>query len=141
SKPARNACPLLLTRARLLNGQAKAAEALDAVEAICSLGADSAEDFAALIPAIGECVRITDGIRSTSLIDARCQAVRRQSVHRAISLLAQAVARGFADGSALEQDSSLSWLQREPSFQSLVRRWNSSPSHPHTSAVPAAGDR
>src|SRR5262249_49965984 len=71
TKPIRIACPLLLTRVRLLTGQARVAEALDTVEAICCFGAERTGDFAAVIAAIGECVRILDSFPSVGLTDTR----------------------------------------------------------------------
>jgi hypothetical protein len=141
SRPARDACPLLLARVRLLNALDRAADALDAVEAVCTLGADSAEDFAALTPALGECARITHDLRFTGPTEARRLAVRRRCADRSVSLLARAVERGFADGARLEHDPSLKWLHREPSFLSLVERLNNPLPAPSTSTVPRTDGR
>jgi tetratricopeptide (TPR) repeat protein/predicted Ser/Thr protein kinase len=91
SKPARDAAPLLLTRIRLLIALGKAGEALDAVEAVCSLGGDAAEDSAALLPAIEECARILKDLRCTGSTDARRLAIRRRCADRIAVLRAGAV--------------------------------------------------
>ena len=122
SKPAHDACPLFLARIRLLSAMRKPEDAFDAVEAVCSLGADGAADFAALIPAIGESVRVLDELRCTGPTEARRSAVRHRCADRAVALLAAAAERGLIDGSRLEQDSSLKWLRGEPTFRALAKR-------------------
>jgi tetratricopeptide (TPR) repeat protein len=89
SRPAREACPLLLARVRLLNATGRTAEALDAVEAACSLDAESSEDVASLAPSIGECARVLDELRCTGPAESRRSALRRRCNDRTAALLAQ----------------------------------------------------
>jgi serine/threonine protein kinase/tetratricopeptide (TPR) repeat protein len=88
SRPAREACPLFLTRIRLLIALDRTAEALDTVEAVCSLGALSLDDLAALTPALEECVRILDELRCSGPTEPRRVAIRTRCVDRKSSLLA-----------------------------------------------------
>jgi tetratricopeptide (TPR) repeat protein len=90
SKPARQACPLLLARVRLLIALDRAGDALDAVEAVCSLAADTVEDSNALIRALGECTRILDDLRTSGPTEARRLAVQHRCAARKASLVARA---------------------------------------------------
>jgi tetratricopeptide (TPR) repeat protein/tRNA A-37 threonylcarbamoyl transferase component Bud32 len=141
SRPTPDASALLLARVRLLSAMGRPDDALEAVEAVCSLNADKADDLAALTLGLGECARILDDLRFTGPIGAHGLAVRRRCTERAVSLLALAVERGFVGGSRLEYDSSVKWLHREPSFLSLVERLKSSPPIPNPSTVPRAEGR
>jgi tetratricopeptide (TPR) repeat protein len=141
SMPRRNARKLLLARARLLTALDRRDDALDAVEAVDSLGTDGADELATLPPVLGECARILDELRSTGPTEARRLAVRRRCADRMVSLLARAVERGQIDGSRIETDSSLKWLHGESSFHSLVDRLHSTLRVPHPSAPRAEDPR
>ncbi|APW62936.1 hypothetical protein [Paludisphaera borealis] len=95
ARPARDACRLLPARVRLLNALGSTADALDTVEAVCSVVADTAEDRAALTTAIGECVRVLSGPRSAGPAETRVTALRRRCAERIGSLLARSLERGF----------------------------------------------
>jgi hypothetical protein len=141
SKPTHDACRLLLTRVRLLKAMERTADTLDAVEAVCSLSADSAGDVTSLPSAIGQCAEILDNLRCTGPIEDRRTAIRRRCSDRAAALLARAIERGFADASRLETDPSLKWLHREPSFLSPVQRANHSLPAPSAATLSSAHDR
>jgi tetratricopeptide (TPR) repeat protein len=141
SRPPHDACPLLLARARLLSALDRPADALDAMEAVCSVGADTADAFAAVTSALGECARILDDMRCTGTLEARRSKTRRRCTDRTVSILTRAVAHGFADGSHFEHDTSLNWLHGDPAFRALVDRLKTPQPAPTTSTVPGAATR
>ena len=86
TKPAREACPLLLSRARLLVARNRPADALDAVEALSALEVHSPEDAATLRPALDECTRILKDPRFAGPSEPRRTALLRRCNERTATL-------------------------------------------------------
>jgi tetratricopeptide (TPR) repeat protein len=133
SQPAPVAARLLLLRARMPAPQNDPSRVSSSGEAMSQLTANDPEDLYQIARELALLVTDLDSAQAANLPQHDRMALRRRCADRAVTLLGQALARGFADLPRLESYE-LESLRQHAGYQAVVTRLKQSRSSP-SSAV------
>jgi tetratricopeptide (TPR) repeat protein len=127
SRPAAEACLLLMIRVRALAGEGRESDALASAQALCDLAATDTGELYLQAQALSACVRQLDDSRWPQGPEPRREQVRRRCAERAIAALTQATERGLEDVSASAFQDVISPLRAYPGSEKLADRLRERP--------------